>query len=126
MFRIIRAICRAGGARAPLVWNVYVGASGAAIWLIILGAWLATYLGASDGMVATNAAGNSIFPHLGTLTVLVSVAALTATMGLNAYSGMLTLVTGLDCFANIPFSRGVRIARRAGAGCGVAGGVAVA
>ncbi|HTQ70310.1 MAG TPA: cytosine permease [Acidocella sp.] len=98
-----------GRGRAALVWNVYVGASGAAIWLIILGAWLATYLGASDGMVATNAAGNSILPHLGTLTVLVSVAALTATMGLNAYSGMLTLITGLDCFANIPFSRGVRI-----------------
>ena len=99
-----------GQKRAALVWNVYIGASGAAIWLIILGAWLATYLGASDGMVATSTAGNAVVPYLGTLTVLVSVAALTATMGLNAYSGMLTLVTGLDCFADIPFSRGVRIA----------------
>jgi purine-cytosine permease-like protein len=89
---------------------VYIGASLAAIWLIVLGAWLATYFGASDGMVATSMAGNNVLPHLGTLTVLVSVAALTATMGLNAYSGMLTLITGLDCFANIPFSRGVRIA----------------
>jgi purine-cytosine permease-like protein len=99
-----------GRSRAALVWNVYIGASLAAIWLIVLGAWLATYFGASDGMVATSMAGNNVLPHLGTLTVLVSVAALTATMGLNAYSGMLTLITGLDCFANIPFSRGVRIA----------------
>ncbi|MDD2706312.1 MAG: cytosine permease [Acidocella sp.] len=99
-----------GRNRSALVWSVYLGASFAAIWLIVLGAWLATYFGASDGMVSTNAAGNAVIPHLGTLTVLVSVAALTATMGLNAYSGMLTLITGLDCFANIPFSRTVRIA----------------
>jgi len=99
-----------GRSRSALVWNVYIGASASAIWLTVLGAWLATYFGASDGMVATSTAGNAVFPHLGTLTVLVSVAALTATMGLNAYSGMLTLVTGLDCFADIPFSRGVRVA----------------
>ncbi|WP_297372036.1 cytosine permease [Acidocella sp.] len=98
-----------GQGRSALVWNVYIGASASAIWLTILGAWLATYFGASDGMVATNAAGNAVLPHLGTLTVLVSVAALTATMGLNAYSGMLTLITGLDCFLNIPFSRAVRV-----------------
>lgn len=99
-----------GRGRSALVWNVYIGASASAIWLTILGAWLATYFGASDGMVATSTAGNAVLPHLGTLTVLVSVAALTATMGLNAYSGMLTLVTAIDCFANIPFSRGVRVA----------------
>ena len=98
-----------GKSRAELVLSVYAGASLAAIWLIILGAWLATYLGASDGMVSTNAAGNSIFPHLGTLTVLVSVAALTATMGLNAYSGMLTLVTGVDSIVKVGVTRTTRI-----------------
>lgn len=98
-----------GQKRAPIVWNVYLGSSISAIWLIIMGAWMAIYFGASDGMVATSAAGNAIFPHFGTLTVLISVAALTATMGLNAYSGMLTLITGVDCFANIPFSRVVRV-----------------
>ena len=95
--------------RLGILLSVYLGASLAAIWLIILGAWLATYLGASDGMVATNAAGNSIFPHLGTLTVLVSVAALAATMGLNAYSGMLTIVTGVDSFIKLTATRTVRI-----------------
>jgi purine-cytosine permease-like protein len=99
-----------GKSRTELVLSVYFGASLAAIWLIILGAWLATYLGASDGMVSTNAAGNEVFPHFGTLTVLVSVAALTATMGLNAYSGMLTIITGVDSIVKITATRTVRIA----------------
>lgn len=95
--------------RAGLVLSVYLGASLAAIWLIALGAWLATYLGAQDGLVATNAAGNAVFPGLGTLLVLASVAALTATMGLNAYSGMLTLVTGIDSLRRITPTRTIRI-----------------
>jgi len=98
-----------GKSRTELVLAVYIGASLAAIWLIILGAWLATFAGASDGMVSTNAAGNAIFPHFGTLTVLVSVAALTATMGLNAYSGMLTVVTGIDSIKKITATTTVRI-----------------
>ncbi len=98
-----------GKSRTELVLSVYLGASLAAIWLIIMGAWLATYLGASDGMVATSTAGNSVFPHFGTLTVLVSVAALTATMGLNAYSGMLTIVTGIDSIVKIRTTKATRI-----------------
>jgi purine-cytosine permease-like protein len=98
-----------GKSRTELVLAVYFGASLAAIWLIVLGAWLATYLGASDGMVSTNAAGNAVFPHFGTLTVLVSVAALTATMGLNAYSGMLTIVTGIDSINKITSTKALRI-----------------
>lgn len=100
----------AGRGRAALVWSVYLGAGISAIWLIILGVWFGCYLGATDGMVAVNTVGNGILTHFGTVTVLVSVAALTAVMGLNSYSGALTIITGLDCFANIPLSRGVRIA----------------
>lgn len=96
--------------RAGLVLSVYLGASFAAIWLITVGAWLATYLGAQDGLVATNAAGNAIFPGFGALLVLASVAALTATMGLNAYSGMLSVVTILDSLRRITPTRTVRIA----------------
>jgi purine-cytosine permease-like protein len=99
----------AGKSRTGLVLAVYIGASLSAIWLVVLGSWLATYFGASDGMVSTNGAGNLVFPHFGTLTVLVSVAALTATMGLNAYSGMLTIVTGVDSFVNIPATKMIRI-----------------
>jgi purine-cytosine permease-like protein len=98
-----------GKSRTGLVLSVYLGASLSAIWLVILGAWLATYFGASDGMVSTNGAGNLVFPHFGTLTVLVSVAALTATMGLNAYSGMLTIVTGIDSIVKITATKAMRI-----------------
>lgn len=96
--------------RTGLVLSVYLGASLAAVWLIALGAWLATYLGAQDGLVATNAAGNAVFSGLGTLLVLTSVAALTATMGLNAYSGMLTVVTAIDSLRRIAPTRAIRIA----------------
>ena len=41
-------------------------------------------------------AGNEVVGGLGSALVIVSVLALIATMGLNAYSAMLTVVTGLD------------------------------
>ncbi len=79
-----------------IIAAVYVGASSSAIWLIALGAWLATRLGAADGLVALYDAGNAIFAGFGVVLALASVTALVATMGLNAYSGMLTVVTALS------------------------------
>ncbi|HEY4975208.1 MAG TPA: cytosine permease, partial [Steroidobacteraceae bacterium] len=79
-----------------IVAAVYAGASSSAIWLIAVGAWLATRLGASDGLVALYQAGNALFAGFGVLLSLASVVALTATMGLNAYSGMLTVLTALS------------------------------
>jgi purine-cytosine permease-like protein len=98
-----------GKSRIGLLLSVYLGASLSAIWLLILGAWLATYFGASDGMVSTNTAGNLVFPHFGTITVLVSVAALAATMGLGTYSGMLTILTGVDSVVKIKPTKSMRI-----------------
>ena len=79
-----------------IILAVFVGATSAAIWLISLGAWLATRLGASDGLVALHDAGNALFTGFGVLMALASVTALVAVMGLNAYSGMLTVVTALN------------------------------
>ncbi|HUO78842.1 MAG TPA: cytosine permease [Steroidobacteraceae bacterium] len=79
-----------------IISAVFVGASSAAIWMIALGAWLATRLGAADGLVALNDAGNSLLPGFGIVLSLASVTALFVTMGLNAYSGMLTIVTALS------------------------------
>jgi purine-cytosine permease-like protein len=79
-----------------IIVAVFLGATSAAIWLISLGAWLATRIGASDGLVALHDAGNSLFAGFGILMALASVTALAATMGLNAYSGMLTVVTALN------------------------------
>ncbi|MEP6884191.1 MAG: cytosine permease, partial [Gammaproteobacteria bacterium] len=79
-----------------IIAAVFVGATSAAIWLIALGAWLATHLGASDGLVSLRDSGDALFPGFGVLMALASVTALVATMGLNAYSGMLTVITALN------------------------------
>ncbi|NHN89345.1 purine-cytosine permease family protein [Acetobacter conturbans] len=92
-----------------IIMAVMVGASSSAIWLIILGAWLATRLGASDGLVALHAAGNAVFPGFGSVVALASVIALVATMGLNAYSCMLTILTGIDSFRPLNPTRKARI-----------------
>jgi len=88
-------------APGAIIAAVYIGASSAAIWMISLGAWLATRLGASDGLVALYAAGNAVMPGFGVVMALASVTALIATMGLNAYSGMLTVVTAVSSLSKL-------------------------
>jgi purine-cytosine permease-like protein len=92
-----------------IILAVFTGASSAAIWLISLGAWLATHLGASDGLVALHQAGNDVFRGFGVVMALASAIALIATMGLNAYSGMLTVVTGLNSLFAIRPTPALRI-----------------
>jgi nucleobase:cation symporter-1, NCS1 family len=53
--------------RYAIIAAVYAGAASSAIWLIAVGAWLATRLGASDGLVALNDAGNVLLPGFGVL-----------------------------------------------------------
>src|ERR1700733_6793751 len=84
-----------------IIAAVFLGAPSAAIWLISLGAWLATRIGASDGLVALHDAGNAVFAGFGVVMSLASVTALVATMGLNAYSGMLTVVTALNSLFDV-------------------------
>ncbi|MGN6243482.1 MAG: purine-cytosine permease family protein [Motilibacteraceae bacterium] len=79
-----------------IVTSVFFGASGSPIWLIPLGAWLGTRLGAEDPLAGLYQAGNNVVGWLGGLLSVLAVLALVATMGLNAYSGMLTVVTGID------------------------------
>ena len=81
-----------------VIGSVFFGASAAAIWLIAIGAWLATRLGATDGLAGLQQAGNSVFGHLGDVVALLSALALMATMGMNAYGGMLTVLTAVDSF----------------------------
>ena len=96
-------------ATARLIAAVYVGASASAIWLMALGAWLAVRFGASDGLVALRDAGNALTPHFGEVLAVVSVLILLATMGLNAYSAALTVITGVDSLRPLPETRAVRI-----------------
>ena len=84
---------------------VFLGASTAAIWLIALGAWLATRLGATDGLAGLQLAGNNVFNYLGDAVALLSAMALWATMGMNAYGGMLTVLTAVDSFKKLQAAR---------------------
>jgi purine-cytosine permease-like protein len=92
-----------------IIAAVYAGAASSAIWLIILGAWLATRLGATDGLVALHEAGNALLPGFGVVLALASVVALTAATGLNAYSGMLTVLTALSSLFETPPSARLRV-----------------
>ena len=88
-----------------IIAAVFFGASGSAVWLIALGAWLATRLGATDGLVGLQVVGDKIAAPLGSVTAFLSALALLATMGMNAYGGMLTVLTGIDSFRKIRTSR---------------------
>lgn len=96
--------------RGGIVTAVFLGAAGSPIWLIPVGAWMATRLGVSDALTGIYSAGNSTVGHAGTLLVIVAVLALVATMGINAYSGMLSVVTIIDSFRPVQTGSRVRIA----------------
>ena len=93
---------------AGIIAAVFFGASGSAVWLIALGAWLATRLGATDGLVGLQLVGDNIAAPLGSVTAILSATALMATMGMNAYGGMLSVLTGIDAFRKIISSRAWR------------------
>jgi len=88
-----------------IIAAVFFGASGSAVWLIALGAWLATRLGVNDGLVGLQKVGDNIAAPLGSVTAVLSATALLATMGMNAYGGMLSVLTGIDSFRKIKTSR---------------------
>src|SRR3954451_6234733 len=92
-----------------IIASVFFGASGSAIWLIALGAWLAVSLGADDGLVGLMTAGNNVIDGLGDLAAFFSAAALAATMGMNAYGGMLTVLTAVDSVRPITPTRALRV-----------------
>jgi nucleobase:cation symporter-1, NCS1 family len=95
--------------RSKIIAYAFAGASTPAIWLIALGAWLAVRLGATDGLVGLQTAGNNVINHLGGVTGFLSAVALAATMGLNAYGAMLTTLAGVDAFRKVTPNRKARV-----------------
>ena len=92
-----------------IIAAVFFGASGSAVWLIALGAWLATRLGVTDGLSGLVQVGDNVVAPLGTITAFLSATALLATMGMNAYGAMLTVLTGIDSFRPIKTNRAWRV-----------------
>ncbi len=95
--------------RWAIIANVFGGSALSAIWLIVLGAWLATHFGASDGLVALRQSGDVVAAGLGSVLVGASICALVATVGMNSYSGMLIFLTTVDSLRSIQPSRGWRV-----------------
>jgi NCS1 family nucleobase:cation symporter-1 len=95
--------------RFAIIANVFAGSALSATWLLIVGAWLATHLGATDGLLALHQTGDVVWPHLGSLLAAVSIAALFTTCGMNAYSAMLTFVTIWDSLQPLAPTRALRI-----------------
>lgn len=94
---------------SAIISSVFVGASASPVWLIPLGAWMATYLGAGDALAGISQTGNDAVPYLGYVLAVVSTLVLVATMGLNAYSGMLTVVTAIDSLRPVSPTRRLRV-----------------
>ncbi len=96
--------------RAWIIFYVFLGSASSAIWLIALGAWLATHMGVTDGLLALKQSGDAVTLGFGSLLVVTSMVALIATIGMNAYSAMLTLITAVDCVRPLRSTRTLRIA----------------
>ncbi|MCU1635264.1 MAG: cytosine/purine/uracil/thiamine/allantoin permease family protein [Cryobacterium sp.] len=89
-------------ASAPtLISWVYAGAALSAVWLMSLGALLASNIPDADAIGAVKEIGDRLFPGFGTIAVLVSTAALISIMGVNAYGAMLTGTSAVDGFRRI-------------------------
>ena len=89
-------------ASAPklIAWT-YAGAAGSAIWLMSLGAVLASYIPNAEAISAIRKIGDQLFPGFGIIAVLVSTLALTSIMGVNAYGAMLTGTSAVDGFRQV-------------------------
>lgn len=89
-------------ASAPkLITFVYSGAAFSAIWLMSLGAALASYIPNADPINSLLQVGDLFFPGFGKITVLVAVLALMSIMGVNAYGAMLTGIASIDAFKKV-------------------------
>lgn len=92
-----------------LIFWTYLGAAFSAVWLMGLGAVLASKTGAVDAIDVLKQTGDHFFPGFGTIVVLISTLALVSIMGVNAYGAMLTGVSGIDGFRPVATTVRLRV-----------------
>ncbi|WJM95165.1 cytosine permease [Pseudomonas defluvii] len=95
-------------ARKVVFWT-YLGAAGSALWLMSLGAFLASALPSPDAIGSVREVGNQFIPGLGTFTVLISIPALVGIMAVNCYGAMLTSISAIDSFRKVTPSLKIRV-----------------
>lgn len=84
-----------------VVWWTYLGAAGSALWLMSLGAFVASAMPEPDAIGSLRQVGNQLFAGFGTFTVLVAVPTLIGIMAVNFYGAMLTSISALDAFRKV-------------------------
>jgi purine-cytosine permease-like protein len=94
----------------PIFGAMFLGATVSSFWMLALGAWLATHLGATDPVAAVYAAGSTIHPSLGILLGLVGVGLTLIVVTMNNYSASLSLMTVSDSFKPTKPTKGFRAA----------------
>lgn len=87
-------------AKKVVAWT-YLGAAGSALWLMSLGAFLASALPSPDAIGSVREVGNQLYSGFGTLTVLIAIPALVGIMSVNCYGAMLTGISAIGGFSRI-------------------------
>src|SRR5215216_3796630 len=96
--------------RRTFLWT-YWGSALGAIWLMGLGALLATAAGESfDPVASINSAAEGIFHGFGAIVLLFSALGLISVTALNLYGGALTAISAVDSFKRIRPQLGRRVA----------------
>jgi nucleobase:cation symporter-1, NCS1 family len=91
-------------------WWTYWGSATGAIWLMGLGALLATAAGENfEAVPAILDAANGIFDGFGTIVLLFAALGLISVTALNLYGGSLTLIGAVDSFKRVKPTLGVRV-----------------
>jgi len=95
--------------RSRVIAHVFLGAAVSAVWLIVLGAWLATHLNGQDALLAVQQSGNILQPGFGSLLAGISIAALVAGIGATTYSAGLVLISTVDSLRPVRPTRSLRV-----------------
>ncbi|MDI2098809.1 purine-cytosine permease family protein [Ruicaihuangia caeni] len=93
----------------PLVFWTYLGAAGSSIWMIGLGALLASALTDGASINSILEVGDDVFPGLGWITLLVGGVALVTVMAVNTYGATLVGISAIDAFKTVPPTRTTRV-----------------
>lgn len=92
-------------ARKVVLWT-YLGAAGSALWLMSLGALVASAVAAPDAISSLQHLGNQFLPGFGTFAILTAVPALVGIMAVNYYGALLTGLSAITAFR--PVDPGLR------------------
>jgi NCS1 family nucleobase:cation symporter-1 len=97
------------GIRRTFLWT-YFGSALGGIWLMCLGAALASWAGDKfDTIASLQQAGDRVFHGFGGVVLVFAMLGLVSVTALNMYGGSLTLISAADSFRSIRPTSGVRI-----------------